>query len=127
MKSTQQLLRDLREDNDLKQSDVASLIETSQQQYSNYETGESELPLHALAILADRYNVSADYLMGRTECREGVTGQNKKVSADTTAGAVISDILSLSAAGRAAVIEYISMRKMKEADDKQKGKGSPRA
>ena len=120
MKTIQELLRDLREDNDLKQSEVADLIGTTQQQYSKYETGESELPLRALATLADRYDVSADYLMGRTECREGVTGQNKKVSADTTAGAVISDILSLSAAGRAAVIEYISMRKMKEKCDKQK-------
>jgi len=120
VKTIQELLRDLREDNDLKQSEVADLIGTTQQQYSKYETGESELPLRALATLADRYDVSADYLMGRTECREGVTGQNKKVSADTTAGAVISDILSLSAAGRAAVIEYISMRKMKEKCDKQK-------
>ena len=125
MKTIQELLKDLREDNDLKQSDVADLIGTTQQQYSKYETGESELPLRALATLADRYNVSTDYLMGRTECREGVTGQNKKVSADTTAGAVISDILSLSAAGRAAVVEYISMRKMKENCEK-KEKGSQR-
>ena len=114
MKSIQQLLRDLREDNDLKQSDVATLIGTSQQQYSNYETGESELPLHALAILADRYKVSADYLMGRTDCREGITGQNKKVSEGTTVGAVISDILSLNAASRAAIIEYIAARKIME-------------
>jgi transcriptional regulator with XRE-family HTH domain len=77
MKPMKQLLRELREDNDLKQSEVATLIGTTQQQYSNYETGESELPLHALAILADHYNVSADYLMGRTECREGVTGLNR--------------------------------------------------
>ena len=114
MKSIQELLRDLREDNDLKQSDVANLIGTSQQQYSNYETGESELPLHALGILADRYNVSADFLMGRTDCREGVTGQNKEVSAGRTAGGVISDILSLGADGRAAVLEYITLQKMKE-------------
>jgi transcriptional regulator with XRE-family HTH domain len=123
MKSIQELLRDMRVDSDLKQSDIADLIGTTQQQYSNYETGESELPLHALAILADHYNVSADYLMGRTECREGVTAQNKKVSEDSTVGAVISDILSLSAAGRASVIDYISMRKMKETNDKQKKNG----
>ena len=114
MKTMQELLRDLREDNDLKQSDVADLIGTTQQQYSKYETGESELPLRALTILTDRYNVSADYLMGRTDCREGVTGQNKEVNAGRTAGAVISDILSLGADGRAAVVEYITLQKMKE-------------
>ena len=65
IKTIQELLRDLREDHDLKQSDVANLIGTTQQQYSKYETGESELPLRVLAILTNRYNVSADYLMGR--------------------------------------------------------------
>ena len=123
MKAIHELLRDLRVDNDLKQSDVADLIGTTQQQYSKYETGESELPLRALATLADRYDVSADYLMGRTDCREGVTGQNKKVCADTTAGAVISDILSLSAEGRTAVTEYIAMRKLKERSDRQEKDG----
>jgi hypothetical protein len=58
--------------------------------------------------------------MGRTECREGVAGQSKKVCADTTAGAVMSDIFSLSAEGRVAVVEYIAMRKLKEQSDKQK-------
>lgn len=120
MKTIQQILKELREDNDLKQSDIAELISTTQQQYSKYETGESELPLRALTTLADRYNVSVDYLMGRTECREGVAGLNKKMSADFTAGAVISDILSLSSSGRAAVLEYISMRKMKETNERLK-------
>ena len=76
MKTIQELLRDLREDNDLKQSDIADLISTTQQQYSKYETGESELPLRVLAMLAEHYNVSADYIMGRTRCKEGITGQN---------------------------------------------------
>jgi transcriptional regulator with XRE-family HTH domain len=119
MKQMLELLRNYREDNDLKQADVAELIGTTQQQYSKYETGESELPLRALAVLADRYGLSADYLMGRTECKEGVTGQNIKVCADYTAGALISDILSLSEAGRAGVVEYVSMRKMKERYERQ--------
>jgi len=120
MKAIRELLRDLRVDNDLKQSDVAELIGTTQQQYSKYETGESDLPLRALAVLADKYDVSADYLMGRTDCREGVTGQNRKVSADTTAGALVSDILSLSAAGRVSVYDYVAMWKLKEKYTQQK-------
>ena len=127
MKNYTEIIRDLREDRDLKQIEIANILGTSQQHYSKYENGEYEMPIRALMALADYYCVSTDFILGRTECREGVTGQNKKVSADTTAGAVISDILSLSAAGRAAVIEYISMRKMKEDDDRQKRNGGPRS
>ena len=114
MKTTQELLRDLREDRDLNQSVVAELLGMSQQQYSRYEKGESELPLRALAALADYYGVSTDYLMGRKDCMSGVPGLDKKVTGDYTAGTVISDILSLGADGRAAVVEYITLQKMKE-------------
>jgi len=120
MNPVSELLRDLREDKDLKQSDIANLLGTTQQQYSKYETGESELPLRGLAVLADYYKVSADYLMGRTDCREGVGALNKKVSANCTVGAFLSDVLSLSAAGRHAVIEYVSLQKMKEVCEKKK-------
>jgi transcriptional regulator with XRE-family HTH domain len=114
MKSYQQLLKDLREDKDLKQSDVAELIGTTQQQYSNYETGESELPLRALTVLADFYGVSADYLLGRKDCMSGVPGLNKKITAEHTASMVLNDILALNTEGRAAVVEYISLQKIKK-------------
>lgn len=115
MKNMTELLRGLREDKDLKQSDIANLLGTTQQQYSKYETGESELPLRALDTLADYYKVSADYLMGRTDCCcwEGVNALNKKVSAEYTMGALISDVLSLDAAGRNAIIDYVSLQKLK--------------
>ena len=121
MKSYIEIIRGLREDRDLKQTDVAKVLGTSQQYYSKYENGDNEMPIRALVALADYYGVSADYILGRTECKEGVDGQNRKVSADATVGAVISDVLSLSATGRAAVVEYIAMRKMKEQSDKQNG------
>lgn len=114
MKNTIEILRGLREDKDLKQSDIANLIGTTQQQYSKYETGESELPLRALSILADHYQVSADYLMGRTDCREGIAALNKKIIDSITAGSLLSDVMSLSAAGRRAVLEYISLQKLKQ-------------
>ena len=126
MKPYTEILRGLREDKDLKQSDVANLIGTTQQQYSKYEMGESELTLRVLFTLADYYNVSVDFLMGRTDCRDGVDGLNKKVNENYTAGEVISDILTLDAAGRAAVIDYIEMRKMKQACAKKKEKDGPR-
>jgi len=126
MKSCVEILRGLREDKDLKQSDIANLIGTTQQQYSKYETGESELSIRALEILADYYVVSTDYLLGRTECREGVDALNKKVSAEHTVGAHISDLLSLDAASRAAVADYLSLQKMRQACAKKKEKDGPR-
>ncbi|MDE6004446.1 MAG: helix-turn-helix domain-containing protein [Oscillospiraceae bacterium] len=61
-----QRLRDLREDEDLQQSDIAKLLHTTQPQYSRYETGERELPVRHLVTLADFYKVSTDYILGRT-------------------------------------------------------------
>ncbi len=61
-----QRLKDLREDEDLQQSDIAKLLDTTQPQYSRYETGERDLPVKHLVKLADFYNVSADYILGRT-------------------------------------------------------------
>lgn len=60
-----QRLRDLREDRDKSQSDIAKVLDTSQQQYSRWESGERELPMHHFITLADYYNVSLDYLAGR--------------------------------------------------------------
>ena len=113
------IIRGLREDRDVKQIEIANLLGISQQHYSKYENGENELPTRLLVLLADYYNVSTDFLLGRTSCREGITGQNKKVSAERTAGEVISDILSLNAANRAAVLECISLRKLKESCEKK--------
>ncbi|MBR6983971.1 MAG: helix-turn-helix transcriptional regulator [Ruminococcus sp.] len=61
-----QRLRDLREDMDLEQKDIAKLLGTTQPQYSRYETGERELPIRHLVTLADFYKVSTDYILGRT-------------------------------------------------------------
>ena len=63
-------LRDLREDNDLVQKQVASHLGIDQRVYSNYETGKREIPLHLLAKLADLYQTSLDYLVGRTDTKE---------------------------------------------------------
>ncbi len=60
-------LRDLREDNDLKQKDIAKLLFITQQQYSLYEKGYRDIPTTALITLADFYKVSTDYILGRTD------------------------------------------------------------
>lgn len=120
MKKYTDIIRGLREDNDKKQIEIANVLGTSQQHYSKYETGEYELPLRALAALADYYGMSADYLMGRTDCKEGVDCLNERVSGEYTTGALISDMLSLDAASRAAVIDYISLQKLRQACTRKK-------
>ena len=60
-------LRDLREDRDLKQTDVATLLGIRQTVYSRYERGYQNLPLEHLLALADYYGVSTDYILGRTD------------------------------------------------------------
>lgn len=126
MKSYTEIMRGLREDKDLKQIEIANVLGTTQQHYSKYETGEYELPLRALITLADYYNVSADFLTGRTECKEGIGGLTIKVTAEHTAGEIVSSILSLSAAGRAAVIDYINLQMMRETCERKKEKDGRR-
>ena len=58
-------IRELREDKDKGQKEIAALIKTSQTQYSRWERGEREIPLHIMLRLADYYNVSMDYICGR--------------------------------------------------------------
>lgn len=59
-------LRDLREDKDLKQKDIADFLNISQRGYSHYETGNNDIPTEILIRLADFYETSVDYLLGRT-------------------------------------------------------------
>ncbi len=60
-------LRDIREDRDLNQQAVARMLHVSQATYSRYESGALDIPSAALMALADFYNTSVDYLLGRTD------------------------------------------------------------
>lgn len=62
-------IRDLREDNDRKQKEIATYLMCDQSLYSKYERGERPLPLELAVKLADYYGVSLDYLAGRTSVK----------------------------------------------------------
>ena len=62
-----QRIRDLREDSDLKQEEIAAVLGTTQKQYSRWERGEYEIPMHKAIALAQYYNVSMDYICGLTD------------------------------------------------------------
>ncbi len=59
--------KDMREDRDLSQSDIAKVIKTTQQQYGKIEMGKSDISGEKLILLAEFYNVSADYLLGLSD------------------------------------------------------------
>lgn len=65
-----QRLRDLREDMDMNQTQIAKLLNTSQTVYSRYERGFQTIPIEHLLILADFYGVSTDYILGRTNVKQ---------------------------------------------------------
>lgn len=60
-------IRDMREDNDLTQKQISSILNCDQSLYSKYERGEREIPLSLIIKLADYYGTSIDYLIGRTD------------------------------------------------------------
>lgn len=65
-------IRDLREDNDLTQKQLSEILHCSQQVYSNYELGQRDIPTQILIKIADYYNTSIDYILGRTDRKERI-------------------------------------------------------
>ncbi len=111
MKTFCEIIRELREDRDLKQADVAKVLGTSQQYYSKYETGKYEMPIHYVTALADFYGVSTDYLLGRSEFSIRPDNYKKPLVGNYTADAMLADMLSLDVNGRKAVRDYIALQK----------------
>lgn len=64
MKSYPEILRDLREDRDYTQAQIAQVLDTTQQVYSRYENGINEMPVRHLRRLCEFYQVSADFVLG---------------------------------------------------------------
>ncbi|MBQ3519669.1 MAG: helix-turn-helix transcriptional regulator [Clostridia bacterium] len=67
MKNYIEIIKDLREDHDKTQREVAEYLGTTQQVYSRYEKGENEIPVRHIISLCKYYNVSADYILGLDE------------------------------------------------------------
>ena len=83
-------IRDLREDKDMNQTQIAKMLEMSQTGYSKYETGENDIPTVVLIKLARFYNTSIDYLLG-----EKTTTPAKRAMYVTVALMILSKILIL--------------------------------
>lgn len=62
-------IKDLREDKDIRQSDIAAYLHISQNTYSQYESGKRQIPIPLLILLAKYHNVSVDYILGLTDLK----------------------------------------------------------
>ncbi|WP_148509401.1 helix-turn-helix domain-containing protein [Hungatella sp.] len=71
-------LRDLREDKDLAQQNIADYLHINQRTYSRYENDQRMIPYEVLSALADLYETSVDYLIGRTNVRKPYPKSKKK-------------------------------------------------
>ena len=67
-----QRIQDLRIDSDLSQKNIGELLHISQRSYSHYETGSRNIPIEMLIRLADYYDTTIDYLVGRTDNKEPI-------------------------------------------------------
>lgn len=77
-----QRLQDLREDRDLKQEDVASVLGITRQQYQLYESGKREIRFFQVIKLAEFYNVSVDYIAGLTNCPDAFRRISRKTPSE---------------------------------------------
>lgn len=111
MKELRRIIRDLREDNDIKQKTIAEYLGVSQQTYSNYENGHRDIPIWAVVKLSKYYQVSTDYLLGADSGYLGSTNLNGKYLGDVTLHDVVFDIQKLNAKDRRDLLKYIRFLK----------------
>ncbi len=107
MKELKTLIRDLREDHDLKQKTVASYLSISQQAYSNYENGYREIPTWVVAALAKYYNVSSDYLLGTVVGYPGNIDLYKIYLDDITLLDILLNMQKLKREDRRSLLKYL--------------------
>lgn len=107
MKTLNTILRDLREDRDIKQEAIARYLGVSQQTYSNYENSRREIPVEAVKKLAAYYEVSTDYLLRSDTSYMGSLDMNVSYVDDIAMHDVIYDMQSLNENGRKNLMKYM--------------------
>lgn len=112
MKNTQEILRELREDNNYSQKDIAKHLGITQQTYSNYELGLREIPIHHIITLSHFYQVSTDYLLGINNCYAGNTDLSQKYLEGISLHDFIYDVQQLNQQQRKSLETF--MRFLKE-------------
>lgn len=106
-------IRDLREDKDLTQKQIADVLNTSANYYGDYENGKREIPASRLLELANYYNVSLDYIAGRTNDKRGLT--RSELSAEETE--LIKKYRSLSEKRQGKLLGQLDLLAEQQADE----------
>lgn len=114
-----QRLRDLREDSDITQAEAAKIIKAGTTQYRRYESAETAISLEQAEIYANYYNVSLDYIAGRTNDKKGLT--RSELSDKETE--LIKKFRSLSDERKGKILERIEMLAEEQEGEQEKIKG----
>ena len=122
MKELREMIRDLREDRDLKQKDIASYLNIAQQTYSNYENGRRYIPTWVVTALAKLYKVSTDYLLGADTSHFGGANFNSLYLENITMHDVMYEIQKLSPQGRRELVRYLQYLKTIERQENSRQK-----
>lgn len=107
MKTLNTILRDLREDHDIKQETIAKYLGVSQQTYSNYENGRREIPIEVVKKLSTFYKVSTDYLLRSDTSYLGNIDMKAAYIDNITMHDIFYDIQALDESNRKNLVKYI--------------------
>lgn len=111
-----QRLKDIREDEDLKQTDIADLLNITRQQYQLYESGKREIPFHSVIEIANKLKISIDYIAGRTNDKKGLSKSNMSVEETD----IIKKFRSLSERRKGEVIGNINLLFKQEQEEQSR-------
>jgi transcriptional regulator with XRE-family HTH domain len=114
MKPLNVFIREIREDRDLTQAQVAKALGIAQQYYSKYETGDYELPIRHLIGLAKLYNLNTDYILGLTQYQYPIDKLKEPFSNEIAISKLVSETIALNSDGRKALIEYLEFLNKKQ-------------
>lgn len=114
-----QRLKDLREDKDKDQTEIADIIKMSTRQYGLYERGKTDIPLEKALLLAEYYDVSLDYIAGRTNYKKGLNKSN--LTTDETN--ILNKYHTLSDVRKAKITERLEMLCEEQQQENRKQKG----
>ncbi|MCM1160801.1 MAG: helix-turn-helix domain-containing protein [Roseburia sp.] len=104
-----EILAELRKDKNLKQKDLAELLNLSIGTISNYETGSHEPDFDTLNILANFFHVSTDYMLGRTNLPYDISRLNEPLIDNITISSLVNTLLNMSPEDLTSAIEYINL------------------
>ncbi|MDR2043243.1 MAG: helix-turn-helix domain-containing protein [Clostridium sp.] len=114
-----QSLLALRNEKGIYQKELAAYLNDSIGTVSNYENGVHSPDLETLCKLADFFGVSADYLLRRTQSRQGLDTLNRRLAPDYTVSGLVSSVLELTQRNVSSLLDFVELLKLRNERDRQ--------